>query len=422
MLLTKSFKYVDDLSLGEVRPAKQVSQIGSVDQDFDAWAKANHLKLNQIWRPQLLKMAAPINQIKQSDLKFVKQIGEGGFSSVYQMTWIHPSLGPIQIAAKKLIKRDVKELDIMSGLDHPNIVKLIGVVDEQMEFMLILELCDRGSLRSYLKELNGGRLPDKQFYDWAEQAARPLEYLRQIHLVHKDVKSPNYMITAENNLKLGDFGISKNLEHTISHATDSASWRWMAPELAEGILSPKYDIFGYGMVLWEMRTGMLPFQGLESQVVVMRVCYENERLPIPEHCPPTIKELMKQCWEANWRMRPNIKEVISVITATAASQEAPPTAPVGQWDDLTAPPIPPKATTAPVGQLDDLIAPPIPPKLPKLPKPPKPPGRQWNDSDDVYEFYPDHLKLQLPTPPPWFFHKISRGHAEQILPTELRPG
>ncbi|XP_072023810.1 uncharacterized protein [Amphiura filiformis] len=265
-------------------------------------------------------MATAINRIKRSNLNYVKQIGEGGFSSVYQMTWIHPSLGPIEIAAKKLIKRVVRELDIMCGLDHPNIVKLLGVVDEQMDFMLILELCDKGSLRSYLQELKGKRLSDDQFYDWAEQAARPLEYLRQKCIIHKDVKSPNYMITIDNNLKLGDFGIAKNLDQTVNNATETASCRWMAPELlTQNILSPKYDIFAYGVVLWELRTGKYPFEGQESQVVTWEVCQLNKRLPIPEDCPQPIKDLMKRCWEGDWQRRPSIMEVITVIKAAAAS-------------------------------------------------------------------------------------------------------
>ncbi|XP_072047630.1 mitogen-activated protein kinase kinase kinase 20-like [Amphiura filiformis] len=269
-------------------------------------------------------MATPANHIKRSDLKFGKQIGEGGYSSVFQMTWISPSLGPIQIAAKRLNKRDVRELEIMSGLDHPNIVKLLGVVDEEIDFMLILELCDRGSLRSHLQELNAGHLSEKQFYDWAEQAARPLQYLRQKRIIHKDVKSPNYMITAENNLKLGDFGIAKNIAQTIDNATETASYPWMAPELlSENILSLEYDIFAFAVVLWEMRTGKFPFQGLESQVIAWKVCQLNERLSIPEDCPQAIKELMMRCWETDWTKRPCIEEVITVIaTAAAAAQEA----------------------------------------------------------------------------------------------------
>ncbi len=234
---------------------------------------------------------------------------------MYQMKLMHPSLGPIEVAVKKLNKHDVKELDIMTGLDHPNIVRLLGVVDEQLDFMLILELCDKGSLRSYLDNLNGERLSDYQFYEWAEQAARPLEYLRKKHIIHKDVKSDNYMITSENNLKLGDFGISKKHEHTISNATESSSARYMAPELmTKNVLSPKYDIFAYGVVVWELRTGKQPYEGLESNSVVYRVCEYNERPPIPDDCPKPIKDLMECCWDVDWKKRPSIEEVIEMVS------------------------------------------------------------------------------------------------------------
>ncbi|XP_072017992.1 mitogen-activated protein kinase kinase kinase 20-like [Amphiura filiformis] len=260
-----------------------------------------------------------VNHIKRSDLNYVKDLGEGGYGSVYQMTWQRPQ-GPIEIAAKKLRKRDVHELEIMSGLDHRNIVKLLGVVDEEMEFMLILELCEGGSLRSYLDNLRGKCLSDQHFLNWAEQAARPLEYLRHRQIIHKDVKSPNYMITTENNLKLGDFGLAKNLAATVENVTERASHRWMAPELLEkGVLSPKYDIFAFAVVLWEMRTGKVPFEGLEWHVIVWKVITEKERLPIPEDCPQPIKDLMKQCWEEDWRRRPTIEEVINVITTAAAA-------------------------------------------------------------------------------------------------------
>ena len=236
----------------------------------------------------------------------MKEIGEGGFSTVYQMSWKRGFLrGCIDVAAKKLRKRDIHELEVLSGLDHPHIVKLLGVVYIKMEFMLILELCEGGSLQSYLDKLNGERLSDEQFFDWTQQAGetlRPLEYLKQKHITHKDVKSPNYMITSENILKLGDFGIAKNLKATIDNATERASYQWMAPELlAKGILSPKYDIFAFAVVLWELRTGKVPFKGLEWQVIAWKVCNENERLPIPEDCPEPIKDLMRRSWETDWK-------------------------------------------------------------------------------------------------------------------------
>ena len=258
-------------------------------------------------------MASNVKKIKRSELKYAAEIGRGSFSSVYRMTWERGfGFGPLDVAAKRLNRRDLHELQMLSGLDHPNIVKLLGIVDEATDFMLILELCEGGSLRSFLDK--GNRLSQEQFYDWAKQAALPLEYLKQNHLVHKDVKSPNYMITAGKTLKLGDFGIAKNIEETTYSATETATYAWMAPELlTENILSPKYDIFSYGIVLWEMLTGKFPFAGLEPHAIMWRVCNENERLPIPDDCPEPVRELIERCWETDWKLRPEIEEVISRV-------------------------------------------------------------------------------------------------------------
>ena len=257
-------------------------------------------------------MASQITAIKRSDLKHVKSLGEGGFSSVYQMKWTRLQ-GPIDVAAKKLMKRNLHEPNVMFGLNHPNIVKLYGVVDEDIDFLLILELCEKGSLRSYLDE---NSLSQEKCYDWIKQAALPLEYLKQNEIVHKDLKSPNYLITANGTLKLGDFGLAKNLGKTISNATGRGSYQWMAPELLRHQkLSPKYDIFSFGVVVWEMVSGKFPHVGLEYQQIVWKVCetHQDEPLSIPEDCPEAIRKLMMWCWKYDWKMRPDIEQVISLV-------------------------------------------------------------------------------------------------------------
>ena len=132
-----------------------------------------------------------LSKIKRSDLTFGAELGRGGFSTVYQATWKHSWFSRKEVAAKKVLKMEPNEVQILSKLDHVNIVKLIGVVDEKPDFYLILELCKGGSLRTYLDKRNGKRLPDDQFYDWAKQAARAIEYLKKMGVLHKDVKASN---------------------------------------------------------------------------------------------------------------------------------------------------------------------------------------------------------------------------------------
>ncbi|XP_072019102.1 uncharacterized protein [Amphiura filiformis] len=286
-------------------------------------------------------MPTNVQKIKKKKLKLVKQIGSGGFGAVFQMTWKSPQ-GDIQVAAKRLNEPDPHELNILASLDHASIVKLLGFVHEEMEFMLILELCEGGSLRSYLDEHGGLSTNLQLFVYWAEQAAIPIKYLRGKQIVHKDVKSLNYLITQGNMLKLADFGLAKKIEHTMSNATERASYSWMAPELFTlGKLSPNYDIFALAVVIWELWTGQFPFKGLEFQVIWHRVCILNERLPITADVPQPIADLLRQCWDEDWHKRPSIEHIISVIRACQpVPTVAPaPVVPVHNWQQqiLTGP-------------------------------------------------------------------------------------
>ena len=153
------------------------------------------------------------SKCSRSDLKFEKKLGEGSYSTVYQAKWKETK----PVAVKKLYKVEDGELKIMSQLHHENIVELLGVVDEEPDFYLILELCSGGSLRNYLDRYEFSRLPEDQFFDWAKQAAKPIGYLKKHGIVHKDIKSANYVISGQNILKLTDFGLSKKIDETTSN-------------------------------------------------------------------------------------------------------------------------------------------------------------------------------------------------------------
>ncbi|XP_072016212.1 uncharacterized protein [Amphiura filiformis] len=262
-----------------------------------------------------------LSKIKRSDLRFGEELGRGGFSTVYKAKWKRYTFkSPQHVAAKKLCRVEVNEVEIMSKLDHENIVKLIGVVDEPPDFSyLILELCSGGSLRAYLDKQNGKRLPDDLFYRWSKEAGRPIDYLQKMGILHKDIKADNYVIAAENTLKLTDFGLARELNATQRNATGRGTYGFMAPELMKDLeLSPSYDIFSYGVVIWELWTTEVPFKGVDVHCIIWRVCRYNEHPPIPADCPPAIAALMRQCWEVNRARRPQMDHILKVITNAEA--------------------------------------------------------------------------------------------------------
>ena len=253
--------------------------------------------------------------IQRQDLKLEKQIGQGGFGSVFQATW-----NDQKVAAKRLIEIDRHEAEVLSKLDHRHIVKLLGVVDEDFELFLVLELCKGGSLRDYLNQhkRHKTKLPLDQILDFAKQAAKAIEYLKEKQIIHKDVKSHNYLLADGNVLKLADFGLAKNADATIS-ATERASHAWMAPELLkDGVLSPTYDIHAYGVVVWEICTTEIPFEDSKISVnLIWRICNNNERPKIPPGCLKALADLMRKCWEINWKNRPTIKYILKVVSLSS---------------------------------------------------------------------------------------------------------
>ena len=244
----------------------------------------------------------------------MKEIGEGGFGTVFHMIWNRPNNKKVDVAAKRLFKVDKHELNVLSTLSHPNIVRLIGVVSEPIHFMLVLELCEGGSLRSHLSRNSTEPLHRDLLRYWPQQAAKAIEYLQDMGVIHKDVKSDNYLIACNNILKLADFGLAKLSDKTLNQATERGTAAYMAPELfTEGSLSPKFDIFAYGVVLWEIVTRQIPWKGKGYHVIVFGVCHNGERLSIPEDCPEDLAYLMRQCWQTDRRKRPSIKKILSVL-------------------------------------------------------------------------------------------------------------
>ncbi len=229
------------------------------------------------------------------------------------MEWKKNDKAHQDVAAKRLYKVDDHELEVLSKLEHPNIVQLIGVVPEPVDFMLILELCEGGSLRSFLTNYTDD-LPYDLQRSWAQQAARAIEYLQDMDVIHKDIKSDNFVIASGNVLKLTDFGLAKLTDKTMNDVSERGTAAYMAPEVfTEGILSVHHDIFAYGVVVWEIVTKKIPFEGCARNHIVFQVCQHHKRLPIPEDCPGVFASIMRQCWLRDRYKRPCIKKILEIL-------------------------------------------------------------------------------------------------------------
>ncbi|XP_012832534.1 PREDICTED: LOW QUALITY PROTEIN: L-type lectin-domain containing receptor kinase IX.1-like [Erythranthe guttata] len=203
-----------------------------------------------------------------------KKLGEGGFGGVYKGHLIDLN---IPIAVKKFSGRSkhgkkqyVTEVKIISMLRHRNLVRLIGWSHDQGEFLLVYEFMPNGSLDHHLFRREN-ILSWTQRYKIALGLASALLYLHEEWeqcVVHRDIKSSNIMLDSSFNVKLGDFGLARLMDHGLDPQTTglAGTFGYMAPEYVNsGRASKESDVYSFGVVALEIATGKKSFDPLNVE-------------------------------------------------------------------------------------------------------------------------------------------------------------
>ncbi|KAJ6642699.1 Mitogen-activated protein kinase kinase kinase 12 [Pseudolycoriella hygida] len=188
----------------------------------------------------------------------LKRIGSGAQGTVFS-----GKLKDEIVAVKKA--KDLKETDIkyLRKLNHENIIKFKGVCTQTHELGIIMEYCPHGSLDFILRDEEF--LRPARLVAWAKQIALGMQYLHDHKIVHRDLKSPNVLIGANKTVKIIDFGMSCEWNEISTKKSFAGTIAWMAPEtIRSGPWSEKVDIWSYGVVLWEMLSCKIPYEGLNS--------------------------------------------------------------------------------------------------------------------------------------------------------------
>lgn len=184
-----------------------------------------------------------------------------------------------------------KEATILANLRHPNIVQILGlypkfqdsssaVIDCKSELTLVLELLEGGSLRQYL-DVIANALDSSTFFNIAIDLAKALVYLhgQKRPIVHLDVKSSNVLLDlTKQHAKLADFGLAQALDDSqcqIYLDGIKGTPAWMAPEIiTKKPVTMSADVYSFGLVLWEMLSGLKPYEGLSiSEASSYLCCY-----------------------------------------------------------------------------------------------------------------------------------------------------
>ena len=247
--------------------------------------------------------------VQEIDLSKGRRIGEGGFGSVYQTKWSN-----IDVAVKVCLGNvvDGREVQLLSNLpNHPNVIELFGVTlsDDSINTYIVMELAVGGSLHNYLHKNKNAPL-FHQSESWALEVAHAMEHLHHHKVIHRDLKSPNVLLTAVNTAKVCDFGLARPLSEAKTWTTVGGTPCWAAPELLfheiEKISYP-CDVYSYGMLTYELFTHKLPYDGRADKL------YQGVKLKLPSSLPEYMQSLITNCWKRDPQERPTFTQIINAI-------------------------------------------------------------------------------------------------------------
>uniref|UniRef100_A0A8C1B7T1 non-specific protein-tyrosine kinase n=1 Tax=Cyprinus carpio carpio TaxID=630221 RepID=A0A8C1B7T1_CYPCA len=260
--------------------------------------------------------------ISRKDIVLGRILGEGFFGEVHDGIYKSKKGERVNVAVKtcKDCSADVKEKFmsealIMKKLDHPHIVRLIGIIEEDPVW-IVMELYQFGELGIYLME-NKHKLSTVTMILYCLQISKALAYLEGVNMVHRDIAVRNVLVAKPDCVKLGDFGLSRYIEEEEYYKASVSRLpiKWMAPESINfRRFTSASDVWMFAVCMWEiMSGGQQPFFWLENKDVINQL-EQGVRLPKPEQCPPTLYSLMTRCWAYSPRERPSFAELVCKLS------------------------------------------------------------------------------------------------------------
>ncbi|XP_042255665.1 activated CDC42 kinase 1 isoform X2 [Thunnus maccoyii] len=255
--------------------------------------------------------------IRETELQLFERLGDGTFGVVRRGEWTGPNGRVLSVAVKCLkagvldsdgLDDFIREVNAMHSLSHQNLIRLYGIVLTQ-PMKMVTELAPLGSLLDRLRKRQGHILISS-LCNYAVQVACGMAYLEQRRFLHRDLAARNVLLSTNETVKIGDFGLMRALPtHTDQYIMEEGHkipFPWCAPEsLKSRTFSHASDTWMFGVTLWEMFThGQEPWLGLNGSQILHKVDVEAERLCKPDDCPQDIYNVMLQCWSPKPEDRP----------------------------------------------------------------------------------------------------------------------
>jgi serine/threonine protein kinase len=339
--------------------------------------------LRHMKKPQLIELDVEVKsntfellegdlwEMSPSYIVLSESIGEGQFGEVFKATICggggddlqDDSILP-QIAAVKILSneceeekegflKEIKTMKLVTTTDCPHVVKMVGCCTLQEPYALILEYMRYGDLLEFLRytrdrlkcewlqSTSNGQYQEtpnhedkvgESMYEGLEWCS-PTHALRMMHhiatgmkclsdlgVIHRDLACRNILLGENMEVKISDFGLSRENGVYIKTTTGKLPLRWMAIEsITERLFTTKSDVWSYGVVMWEIATlGCRPYSNVSNRSVLPTLM-EGYRMEKPANCSDELYHIMLNCWKADRSMRPTFLEIEEKIGEILAS-------------------------------------------------------------------------------------------------------
>ena len=241
-----------------------------------------------------------------SHYKIIEKLGEGGMGVVYKAedTKLKRTVAlkflPLHLTTDETDKkRFLHEAQSASAINHPNVCVIHDIQEHDDQQFIVMEYVDGVTLRQKVQER---QLELNEVIDYALQIAEALKAAHEEGIIHRDIKSENIMVTAKNQIKVMDFGLAKlkGSAKLTQKTSTLGTVAYMSPEQIQGQeIDARSDIFSFGVVLYELMTSHLPFQG-EYEAALSYAILNNQPVPVRSIRPevsPALEKIIDRCLE-----------------------------------------------------------------------------------------------------------------------------
>ena len=234
----------------------------------------------------------------QNRYEILERIGSGGMSVVYKAQ-CHTLNRPVAIKVLKeefafddnFVSKFKMEAQAAARLSHPNIVSVYDVVDEDVLHYIVMELIEGITLKNYIEKK--GHLESKEAIGIAIQVGQGIAAAHEQHIIHRDIKPQNMIISRDGKVKVADFGIARAVSTQTMNATAVGSVHYISPEQARGgYCDERSDIYSFGITMYEMVTGKVPFEG--DNTVTVALAHLEEPVRRPSELVPDLSHALEQ--------------------------------------------------------------------------------------------------------------------------------